>query len=116
VRSWSFEITRSELDVTTIGVEPGQFAPFRQYIVGFADGSGSCSVYVTNEDSALSNRMMEDVLQRQQVGCGFKLYTDKQATEVLEPLDQHGCRAAERRPQREPRRPADGGHHLPPCR
>lgn len=83
VRSWSFEITRSELDVTTIGVEPGQYAPFRQYIVGFADGSGSCSVYVTNEDSALSNRMMEDVLQRQQIGCGFKLYTDKQATEVL---------------------------------
>jgi hypothetical protein len=83
VRSWSFEITRSELDVTTIGVDPGQFAPFRQYIVGFADGSGSCSVYVTTEDAALSNRMMEDVLQRQQVGCGFKLYTDKQATEVL---------------------------------
>jgi len=83
VRSWSFEITRSELDVTTIGQAVGQTAPFRQYIVGFADGSGSCSVYVTNEDSALSNRMMEDVLQREQVGCGFKLYTDKQATEVL---------------------------------
>jgi hypothetical protein len=27
--------------------------------------------------------MVEDVLQRQQVGCGFKLYTDKQGTEAL---------------------------------
>ena len=83
VRSWSFEITRSELDVTTIGQTAAQYAPFRKYIVGFADGTGSCSVYVTDEDAALSNRMVEDVLQRQQVGCGFKLYTDKQSTEAL---------------------------------
>lgn len=83
VRSWSFEINRAEIDVTTIGQTAGQYAPFRAYIPGFADGSGSASVYVTNEDSALSNRMVEDVLQRQQVGCAFKLYTDKQSTEAL---------------------------------
>jgi hypothetical protein len=79
VQSWSFEISRAEIDVTTIGQTAGQYAPFRAYIPGFADGSGTATVYVTNEDSALSNRMVEDVLQRQQVGCGFKLYTDKQA-------------------------------------
>lgn len=83
VQSWSFEISRAEIDVTTIGQAVGQFAPFRAYIPGFADGSGTATVYVTNEDAALSNRMVEDVLQRQQVGCGFKLYTDKQGTEVL---------------------------------
>jgi hypothetical protein len=83
VQSWSFEISRSEIDVTTIGQTAGQYAPFRAYIPGFADGSGSATVYVTNEDSALSNRMVEDVLQRQQVGCAFKLYTDKQSTEAL---------------------------------
>jgi hypothetical protein len=83
VQSWSFEISRAEIDVTTIGQVAGQYAPFRAYIPGFADGSGSATVYVTNEDAALSNRMVEDVLQRQQVGCGFKLYTDKQSTEVL---------------------------------
>jgi hypothetical protein len=74
VQSWSFEISRAEIDVTTIGQTAGQYAPFRAYIPGFADGSGTATVYVTNEDSALSNRMVEDVLQRQQVGCGFKLY------------------------------------------
>jgi len=83
VQSWSFEISRAEIDVTTIGQTAGQYAPFRAYIPGFADGSGTATVYVTNEDAALSNRMVEDVLQRQQVGCAFKLYTDKQGTEAL---------------------------------
>jgi hypothetical protein len=83
VQNWSFEISRAEIDVTTIGQTAGQYAPFRAYIPGFADGNGSATVYVTNEDAALSNRMVEDVLQRQQVGASFKLYTDKQSTEVL---------------------------------
>jgi len=83
VQSWSFEISRSEIDVTTIGQVGTQYAPFRAYIPGFADGSGSATVYVTDEDSALSNRMVEDVLQRNQVGCAFKLYTDKQGSEAL---------------------------------
>jgi hypothetical protein len=83
VQSWSFEINRAEIDVTTIGQTAGQYVPFRDYIPGFADGSGTATVYVTNEDAALSNRMVEDVLQRQQVGCAFKLYTDLQATETL---------------------------------
>jgi len=83
VREWTFEISRAEIDVTTIGQTAGQYAPFRSYIPGFADGNGTATIYVTNEDSVLSNRMVEDVLQRQQVGCAFKLYTDKQSTEAL---------------------------------
>jgi len=83
VQSWNFEVTRSEIDVTTIGQSVGQYAPFKTYISGFADGNGSASVYVTDEDAALSNRLVEDVLQRQQVGAAFRLYQDKQATEAL---------------------------------
>ena len=83
VQNWSFEISRAEIDVTTIGQAVGQYAPFRAYIPGFADGNGTASVFVTSEDAALSNRMVEDVIQRQQVGAGFKLYTDKGATEAL---------------------------------
>ena len=77
VRDWSFDISRSEIDVTTIGQTPGQYAPFKTYIAGFADGTGSATVYMTNEDAAISNRMIEDVLQRQQVGAAFKLYTNR---------------------------------------
>jgi hypothetical protein len=77
VRDWSFEISRAEIDVTTIGQTPGQYVPFRTYISGFGDGTGTATVYMTNEDAALSNRMIQDVLQRQQEGAAFKLYTDR---------------------------------------
>ena len=83
VREWSFEITREEIDVTTIGQAIGQYAPFKTYITGFADGEGSASVYITSDDTSLGNRMVEDVLQRQQTGAAFRLYTDKQSTEIL---------------------------------
>lgn len=77
VREWSFEITRAEIDVTTIGQEVGQYTPFRTYIPGFADGSGSATVYTTDDDSNFANRMIEDVIQRQQSGATMKLYTDR---------------------------------------
>ncbi len=77
VREWSFEITRSEIDVTTIGQEVGQYAPFRSYITGFADGSGSATVYTTDDDTSLSSRMIEDVIQSTQAGATVKLYIDR---------------------------------------
>jgi len=77
VREWSFEITRSEIDVTTIGQESGQYAPFRSFITGFADGSGSATVYTTNDDTNLASRMVEDVIQATQTGATMKLYIDR---------------------------------------
>lgn len=83
IREWGFEITREEIDVTTIGQAAGQYAPFKTYITGFADGEGSASVYITSDDTSIGNRMVEDVLQRTQTGAAFKLYTDKQSSEIL---------------------------------
>jgi hypothetical protein len=77
VRDWSFEITRAEIDVTTIGQEVGQYTPFRTYIPGFADGSGSATVYTTDDDTNLASRMIEDVIQREQSGATVKLYIDR---------------------------------------
>lgn len=77
VREWSFEITRSEIDVTTIGQAAGQYAPFRAYITGFADGSGSATIYTTDDDTTLASRMVEDVIQRTQTGATMKLYIDR---------------------------------------
>jgi hypothetical protein len=77
VREWSFEITRDEIDVTTIGQTLGQYAPFKTYITGFADGEGSASVYTSDDDTDIANRLVEDVIQRQQTGVNFKLYTDR---------------------------------------
>jgi len=77
VREWSFEITRSEIDVTTIGQESGQYAPFRTFITGFAEGTGSATVYTTDDDTNLASRMIEDVLQASQAGATMKLYIDR---------------------------------------
>jgi len=76
VREWSFEVTREEIDVTSIGGTLGQNAPFRSFITGFADGTGSATVYTTDDDTTIASRLIEDVLQRNQVGATFKLYTD----------------------------------------
>ena len=76
VRSWSFEITREEIDVTSIGGTLGQVAPFRIFISGFADGSGSAEVYFTDDDTTIASRLIEDVTQRKQAGATFKLYMD----------------------------------------
>jgi hypothetical protein len=77
VRDWSFEITRSEIDVTTIGQGTGQYAPFRKYVTGFADGTGTANIYTTDEDVSIANRMIEDVIQRKQAGAAVKLYIDQ---------------------------------------
>ena len=83
VQSWSFEISRAEIDVTTIGQTAGQYAPFRAYIPGFADGSGNASVFVTDDDTTLASRLIQDVLQQSQAGAAFKLYIDKLGSEAL---------------------------------
>ena len=77
VREWSFEITRDEIDVTTIGQTLGQFAPFKTYITGFADGEGSATIYTTDDDTTIAARLAEDVIQRIQTGVQFKLYIDR---------------------------------------
>jgi hypothetical protein len=76
VRDWTLEITRAEIDVTTIGIPSGQFAPFRKYQTSFADATGTTTVYFTDADSAMSNRLVSDVFQRRQTGAAVKLYID----------------------------------------
>lgn len=77
VRDWSLEISRAEIDVTTIGQTLGQYVPFRTYISGFGDANGTANVYMTDEDNALANRLVQDVLLRKQVGASMKLYLER---------------------------------------
>lgn len=77
VREWQFEIQRTEIDVTTIGQGVGQFAPFRSYVAGFAEGSGSTTVYFTSDDENFANRMINDIIMREQTGANVKLYIDR---------------------------------------
>lgn len=77
VRDWSLEISRAEIDVTTIGKTLGQYVPFRSYISGFGDANGTANVYMTDEDQGLANRMVQDVLLRKQVGAAMRLYIER---------------------------------------
>lgn len=77
VRDWTLDISRAEIDVTTIGQTIGQYVPFRSYISGFGDATGSATVYMTDEDSSLANRLVQDVLLRRQTGAAMKLYVER---------------------------------------
>jgi len=83
VNGWNLEVSRDEIEVTTINNPKGRNAPFREYISGFATASGSASVYVTEEDDLLAGRMIQDTLRAVQGGCTMKLYIDKQGDETL---------------------------------
>lgn len=80
VRDWTFEITRAEIDVTTIGQAAGQYAPFRSYVTSFADGTGTATVYFTDASDSIANRIIEDVIQRKQTGAAVRLYIDQVTT------------------------------------
>ena len=93
VRDWSLEVSRSEIDVTTIGQTLGQYVPFKKYISGFGDANGSANVYMTDEESGLANRIVQDVLLRKQVGASMRLYMDR--VEVSGVIDEVKSRSIE---------------------
>ena len=81
VREFSIDITREELDVTTLpcgvtSAEGSKFAPFRSTQSGYASGSGSMSVYFTDDQTNLANRLLGNVLLRSQQGASVKLYVN----------------------------------------
>ena len=81
VREFSIDISREELDVTTLpcGVtssESSKFAPFRTTQSGYASGTGSMSVYFTDDQTSLANRLLGNVLLRSQQGASVKLYVN----------------------------------------
>ena len=76
IRSWTLELSRAEIDTTAIGRSLGQFFSSRSYIAGFGDASGTATVYMTDSDAELSNRMIQDVMLRRQTGAAMRLYVD----------------------------------------
>lgn len=82
VQSWNINIERPEIDITTVGQASGLQSKFRNYISGLADAEGGAVVWVTDDDTTLSNRLIEDVILNQQIGCTLKLYLDKRDTEA----------------------------------
>ena len=79
VREFSVEITREELDVTTLPCTVGngsKYAAFRSTQAGYASGTGSMTVYFTESQTSLANRLLGNVLLRSQEGASVKLYVN----------------------------------------
>ena len=80
VREFSVEISREELDVTTLPCDPcsgaggGKYAAFRKTQSGYATGTGSMTVYFTDDQTSLANRLLSNTLLRSQEGAEVKLY------------------------------------------
>lgn len=77
VQGWTFQFSRAEIDTTKIGQALSKYTAFRSYIPGFADGNGTAKVYLTDEEKAVSSRIVNDVLKRRQTGASVRLYIDK---------------------------------------
>ena len=64
---WDLSIERESLDVTTLpcgvgGTDGGKYAPFRKTQPGYASGSGTITVIFTDNDDALGQRMLDNVM------------------------------------------------------
>ena len=79
VAAWSVDLTRDELEVTTLpcggSVSGGKkYAPTKQFIPSYLDGSGSMTVFFTPEQASLANRLMSNSLLTTQDGAKVKLF------------------------------------------
>ena len=80
VSEFSVEITREELDVTTLPCSVAnvgsKWAAFRTIQAGYASGTGTMTVYFTSDQNSLANRLLSNVLLRSQQGASVKLYVN----------------------------------------
>ena len=86
VREFSVEISREELDVTTLPCNPcsstgsNKYAAFRKTQSGYASGTGSMTVYFTDDQTSLANRLLANVMLKSQEGAQVKLYINTECS------------------------------------
>ena len=81
VRSFSIDISRDELDITTLPCHDGsssdscsRLASFRSTQSGYASATGSMEVYFTCDQQNVANRLLGSSVLRNQAGARVKLY------------------------------------------
>ena len=79
VRSFSIDLTRDELDVTTLPCSVSEacgkeLASFRKTQAGFASATGTLEVYFTCDNESIQNKILTGSLQRTQGGATVRLY------------------------------------------
>ena len=84
VREFSLDISRDELDVTTLPCSDGgddgcaRLAAFRSTQAGYASATGTMSVYFTCDQDNIANRLLGSSLLKSQNGATVRLYVCSQ--------------------------------------
>lgn len=83
IQSWDLELTRESIDVSTLpcGVGSGsatssKYAKFKRFQPGYAEGSGSMTIIFTDNDDALGQRMLDNVMLSSQEGARVRLFVN----------------------------------------
>ena len=82
MREWSIDYSREQLDVTTLPCKVGanagsnKWAATKKFQGGYAEITGTMTLYITDNESSLANRLMESVHLNVQSGASVKLYMD----------------------------------------
>lgn len=86
VPSVTLTISRGEVETTSIPCTPGapgggpKLAPFRNYQSGFADGSGTLTLRISEDSASFSSRIIQGTLFNDQDGAILKAYFNAVAT------------------------------------
>jgi len=85
VPSLDLTLTRGEIDTTSLPCKPGsatgpKLARFRRYQAGFADGSGTLNVRLTEDRAAFTNRIIQGTMFNDQAGAELRAYFSAVAT------------------------------------
>jgi len=89
VAGWTVDLSRSELDVTTLPCGPSvaggkKYAPTKQFVPSYLDGSGTMTVFFTPDQSSLANRLMSNSLLTTQDGAKVKLFVSNSSDLYVE--------------------------------
>ena len=80
VASFSIEISREELDTTTlpcgVGAGGGKFAAFRSTQAGYASATGTITLYFSDNAINLGQRMLANVMLKDQSGARVQLFNN----------------------------------------
>jgi len=80
ISAWSIEISREELDVTTlpcgVGAGGGKYAAFRATQAGYASATGTITVFFSDNATSLGQRMRANVMLRDQNGARVRLFNN----------------------------------------
>jgi hypothetical protein len=88
VREFSLDISREELDVTTLPCFDSaddacsKLANFRQTQSGFASATGTMTVYFTGDQENISNRLLGSSILKDQTGARTKLYVSTRSSDT----------------------------------